>query len=95
MQRLGVVDLERRAPPQALARPAVYRIVHLPDLLIGGPREVGAPGEALPDEAVRVLHRPLLPGVVRSAEVEGGARLALHVRPVGTVKILAHFPTAP
>lgn len=83
VQRHRVVDLVRRQPPEALARPAVYLIVHLPDLLVGYVREVGALGEILPDEPVGVLDRALLPGVVRRAEVEQRARLALHARPVG------------
>ena len=78
-QRLVVEDLPRKAPPQALARPAVDRIAHPPQLLVGNGGEVGAPREVFPDQAVSVLHRALLPGVVSRVECGGQAVPARHM----------------
>ena len=62
--------LAGRAPVQALERTVVEHAVDPPHLLVEDGVERAAPGQDLAHDAVAVLVRPALPGMVRLREVD-------------------------
>ena len=88
MQPLRIVDLVVRPEAVVFARPAVDRIIHLPDPVIADRVEVGALGEVLADRAVGVLVGAAPPGMVRQREIEDRAGRLLDPREVGELLAL-------
>ena len=85
------MDLQGRPEPEALAGPAVERIVHRGDLVVAGECEVGALGEVLAHQAVGVLvGPPPLPGGGGAARSTRAPRGPRRPRRVGELLTAVH-----